>query len=154
RDAWLTGSPLYPLDVRVMGRTLWAGWYGPEAMRTSTYYLPPGQLGALADIVLALLDPRLAPLWLVPVAGAWSIGNRGALPVRHWIGLFALGAVINVALYWVVIPYRTQQRFMLQALGLAVVPLAATLDRGRWLRIGATILLGLHVLTPQTWPFA
>ena len=63
-------------------------------------------------------------------------------------------AVLNVALYWVVIPYRTQQRFMLHALGLAVVPLAATLDRGRWLRIGATVLLALHILTPQTWPFA
>jgi hypothetical protein len=154
RDAWLTGNPLYPLDVRVMGRTLWAGWYGPEAMRTSTHYLPPGQLGALADIVLALLDPRLAPLWLVAVAGAWAVGNLRTRPVRSWIAFFALGAVINMVLYWVVIPYRTQQRFMLQALGLAVVPLAAALDRGRWLRIGATFLLGLHVLTPQTWPFA
>jgi hypothetical protein len=154
RDAWLTGNPLYPLDVRVMGRTLWAGWYGPEAMRNSTYYLPPGHLGALADIVLALLDPRLAPVWLVAVAGAWAIGNPGTRPVRPWIALFALGAVVNVALYWVVIPYRTQQRFMLHAIGLAAVPLAATLDRGRWPRIGATILLGLHILTPQTWPFA
>jgi hypothetical protein len=154
RDAWLTANPLYPLDVRVMGRTLWAGWYGSEAMRTSTYYLPPGQLGALADIVLALLDPRLAPIWFVAVAGAWAFGNPRTRALRPWIGLFALGAVINVVLYWVVIPYRTQQRFMLQALGLAVVPLAATLDRGRSLRIGATVFLGLHILTPQTWPFA
>jgi hypothetical protein len=153
RDAWLTGNPLYPLDVRVMGRNLWAGWYGPDAMRTSPYYLPPGQLGALADIALALLDPRLAPVWLAAVAGAWAVGNPRTRPVRPWIALFAAWAVLNVALYWVVIPYRTQQRFMLHALGLAVVPLAATIDRGRWLRIGATVLLGLHVLTPQTWPF-
>jgi hypothetical protein len=154
RNAWLTGNPLYPLDVRVMGRTLWAGWYGPEAMRTSPYYLPLNQWRALTDIVVALLDPRLAPVWLVSIAGAWVVANARTWPVSPWIELFALSAVVNVALYWVVIPYRTQQRFMLQALGLAVVPLSATLDRSRWLRIGATALLGLHILTPQAWPFA
>jgi hypothetical protein len=153
RDARLTGNPLYPLDVRVLGRTLWAGWYGPEAMQTSPYYLPPGQMGALADITLAVLDPRLAPAWLAAMAGAWALANPRTRPERPWIALFAIGALVNVALYWGVIPYRTQQRFMLHALGLAAVPLAAMLDRGRWLRIGATIGLGLHILTPQTWPF-
>ena len=153
RDAWLTGNPLYPLDVRVMGHTLWAGWYGPDAMRTSPYYLPPGNLGALADIVLALLDPRLAPLWLLAVGGAWAVANPRTRAVRPWIVLFSILAVLNVALYWLVIPYRTQQRFMLHALGLAVVPLAATVNRGRWLRAGAAVLLGLHIVTPQTWPF-
>ncbi len=42
RNAMLTGNPLYPLDVRVMGHTLWPGWYGPDAMRTSHYYLAVG----------------------------------------------------------------------------------------------------------------
>jgi hypothetical protein len=154
RNAWLTGNPLYPLEVRVLGRTFWAGWYGPDAMRTSAYYLPMGEVGALWDIMLAVLDPRLAPAWLASVAGAWALANPRTRPVRGWIALFALGAVVNMALYWLIIPYRTQQRFMLQALGLAVVPLAATLDRGRWVRIGAAALLALHVMTPQAWPFA
>lgn len=154
RNAWLTGNPLYPLDVRVMGRTLLAGWYGPDAMRTSPYYLPPGRIGAFADIALALLDPRMAPVWLAALAGAWAVWNPRVRPVRGWIAMFAAWAVLNAALYWVVIPYRTQQRFMVHAIGLAVVPLAATLDRVRWLRIAATLLLGLHVLTPQTWPWA
>jgi hypothetical protein len=43
---------------------------------------------------------------------------------------------------------------MLQALGLAAVPLALLLDRGRWLRVLAAILLGMHLLTPESWPFA
>jgi hypothetical protein len=153
RDVWLTGNPLYPLDVRVMGRTLWAGWYGPDAMRTSPYYLPPGQVGVLSDIALAVLDPRMAPVWLAAVAGAWGVGNSDLRAVRPWIALVAIWAVFNVALYWLVIPYRTQQRFMLHALGLAAVPLAATLDRGRWLRVAATVVLSLHVFTPETWPF-
>src|SRR5581483_6096734 len=103
----------------------------------------------LADFVMALLDPRLTPVWVAGVAGALAVRNDRTRPSHRWIALFAAGAVSNVALYWLVIPYRTQQRFVLHALGLAVVPLAAMLDRGRWLCIGATVLLGLHVLTPQ-----
>jgi len=34
------------------------------------------------------------------------------------------------------------------------VPLAATFDQSRWLRRGGAVLLALHVLTPETWPFA
>jgi hypothetical protein len=59
-----------------------------------------------------------------------------------------------VALYWVLIPYRTQQRFMLQALGLAAAPLARLLDRSRWMAAAASALLALHLLTPSTWPVA
>ena len=106
------------------------------------------------DVLVAILDPRLVPLWLAAIAGAWAPWNSRTRPVRAWITLFAIMAVLNVALFWVVIPYRTQQRFMLQALGLAVVPLAALLDRSRWLRVAATVLLALHIFTPQNWPFA
>ena len=78
RNVWRTGNPLYPLDVRILGRTLWDGWYGPDAMRTSPYYLPMYELGALADTVLALLDPRMAPVWLAAVAGAWARSGSAA----------------------------------------------------------------------------
>jgi hypothetical protein len=122
-------------------------------MRTSPYYLPVHEWRALGDILLAVLDPRLAPLWVVSLAGAWAAKDPKAPGSRRWIGVFAILAVLNVDIYWLVIPYRTQQRFMLHALGLAVVPLAATLDRRRWLRHAAALLLGLHLLTPQSWPF-
>ncbi len=152
RDFWLTGNPLYPLDLRIMGQTILSGWYGPEAMRWSSYYLPVSRLTALADTVLAILDPRMAPLWLVAVVGIWAVRNPRTKPVRGWIALFAMGAVANILLYWLAIPYRTQQRFMLHGIGLAVVPLAATFDRARWLQLLATILLAVHLTTPQGWP--
>src|SRR5262249_18850142 len=47
-----------------------------------------------------------------------------------------------------------QQRFMLQGLGLAVMPLARLFDRARLLRAVAAIVLAAHLLTPQTWPVA
>ncbi len=170
RNAALTGNPLYPLEVRAFGHTLIRGWYGPDAMRLSPYYMPFGDWRALVDTLMAVLDPRLMPFWVLAVAGAavWAPSaedegrrtedggkrkNRNATAVRAWAAGFGVLAIVNVAIYWVFIPYRSQQRFMLQALGLAAVPLALLLDRARWLCLMAAALLGLHLLTPECWPF-
>jgi hypothetical protein len=153
RNAILTGNPLYPLEVRLMDRTVLSGWYGPEAMHTSPYYLPFDNWRALGDILLAVLDPRLAPLWVASPVAAYILSGPKRDGVRRAVAIFSIMAVVNVALYWVCIPYRTQQRFMLQALGLAVVPLAVNLDKLRWLRPAASVLLWAHLLTPQHWPF-
>ncbi|MFI5460487.1 MAG: 4-amino-4-deoxy-L-arabinose transferase [Isosphaerales bacterium] len=153
RNGLLTGNPLYPLEIRWWGHTVWHGWYGPQAMRFSHYYLPLGDWRALGDTLSAVLDPRLVPLWIGSLVGPWAIKSPRTTETRRWIAIFSLMAVLNVVIFWVCIPYRTQQRFMLQALGLAVVPLAMTLDRGPWLRHLAALLLGIHLVTPQNWPF-
>ncbi len=152
RNALLTGNPLYPLDVRILGRTIWHGWYGPDAMRTSQYYVPLGNWRALVDTLVAVMDPRLVPLWIFALSAGWALAKPVRAGTRRWVASLSLLAVLNVVLFWVFIPYRTQQRFMLQALGLAVVPLAVTLDRLHWLRPIAALLLLLHVLTPESWP--
>lgn len=156
RSALLTGNPFYPLRVRIAGATLLQGWYGPEAMRESVYYIPVENWRAFVDILVGVLDPRMVPLWLAAVFGLWSLKRQpddkpGA---TGWAWTFAAAALLNVAFYWLLIPYRTQPRFMLQALGMAVVPLARLLDRGRWLRVVAVALLAVHILTPQAWPIA
>ncbi len=155
-NAWLTGNPLYPLQVSLLGKIVLVGWYGPEAMRLSPYYIPVSEWRALGDILLAALDPRLVPVWLLAIMtavfSATSRENDGAR--KRLTAAFAVLAVANIALYWVFIPYRTQQRFMLQALGFAVPPLAVLIDRGGWSRGLAALLLGAHLLTPQSWPFA
>ncbi len=171
----LTGNPLYPLELRVLGRVIWSGWYGPNAMKFSPYYIPFSDWRALVDTLLAVLDPRLAPFWVAAIALGWLFarsqgtgfvnhgrdapegsaeGRRRGTATKRWAAAFGLMGVLNVALYWVFIPYRSQQRFMLQALGLAVVPLSILLDRIRWLCLLAAVLLGVHLLTPQGWPFA
>lgn len=151
RNAWLTGNPLYPLHLTALGRTILAGWYGPGAMRYSRYYARPTSWGILVDIVCSVFDGRLMLVWLAALAGAWRIGRpagRGDRLVWACAGLAAL----NIALYWIVIPYRTQQRFFFHATALASVPLARLFDRGRWARILGAGLLALHVLTSQGWP--
>ena len=94
------------------------------------------RLAGAGRYLAAVLDPRLAPFWIAAlVAGPGDHGPRTTAATAEDRDLLVM-AVLNVVLYWVCIPYRTQQRFMLQALGLAVVPLAITLDRSRWLRCG------------------
>lgn len=149
RNAWLTGNPLYPLDLPALG---WVGWYGSEVMRQSPYYMPRGDLRALGDTLLGVLDPRLIPFWLASLVGVWRFGvNRTKSDDFVW---FLAGvAILNVALYWIFIPYRTQQRFFLQAVGLAAVPLARLLDRAAGLRWLGLAFLAVHLLSAQSWPF-
>ncbi len=154
RNFLLTGNLLYPLHVELFGRCMLSGWYGRDAMRFSIYYLPFSEWRALVDMLVALTDPRLAPFWIAALAGGWAIGSRRTPRQDKLTWALAALAVLNVALFWICIPYRTQQRFMLQALGLAAVPLARLLDCRRGLRVVAAALLILHLLTPQPWPVA
>ncbi len=154
RNALMTGNPLYPLEVRLLGRSLLHGWYLSSAMESSPYYLRPADWRALGDLLLSVLDPRLAVCWIAALVVGVAIKRSARGEERRLIAVFSIMAALNVVLFWVFIPYRTQQRFMLQAVGLAAVPLAITLDRGKWLRRIAAFLLALHLLTPQIWPFA
>lgn len=152
RNVWLTGNPLYPLHLAVGGKVWLSGWYDRLAMRSSPYYLAVEDWRSLWDVVMGVIDPHLAPFWFAAILGLWSLkARRTERDAGVWI--CSLLAILNVALYWLLIPYRTQQRFMLPAVGLAVVPLARLLDRGRWLRIVALGLLAMHVLMSQNWPF-
>jgi hypothetical protein len=152
RNAWLSGNPLYPLRISAFGRVILPGWYDSGAMQKSQFYIPIWMWQAFVDILVTVLDFRMIPIWLLAIGGAWAIGRRTG-PLDRWTwGMTAL-AIANVASYWLLIPYRTQQRFMLQGLGLVVVPLGALFDRSAWLRRFAIALLAVHLLTPQSWPF-
>jgi hypothetical protein len=122
-------------------------------MHSSPYYLEITDWDHLWNNLLAVFGDKLMPLWLVALAGAWAIKNPKVKASWRWIALFSLLSLFNIAAYWIVIPYRTQQRFMLQAAGLAVVPLAMTLDRARWIRVLAVVVLGVQLLAPAHWPF-
>ena len=153
RNALLTGNPLYPLQVEAFGRVWLAGWYGPEAMRAERL------LSLVPRLAVAGRHPGRDPRPEAGCRSGWPRsrgpgGGAGAIgDGRGGSGVAPALAVANVALFWICIPYRTEQRFMLQAVGLAVVPLAMTLQRSRVLRWSAVVLLGLHLLSHETWPF-
>ncbi|WP_435011122.1 glycosyltransferase family 39 protein [Tundrisphaera lichenicola] len=147
----LTGNPLYPLHLAGLGVVWLRGWYGPGAMSASEYYLPIGDWRAFIDILLVMFDPRMIPLWLAAVAGTWAWKSPTKGPIDRWVWMASGLAVVNVLLYWVLIPYRTQQRFMLHAVGLAAIPLARLFDRNIWIRRVGVALLAVHVFTRHGW---
>lgn len=149
----LTGNPLYPAHLSILGHTIFQGWYTPAAMQASPYYIPRDHWGALHDILLVVLDPRLAPFWLTATAGAWRIG-RPSQPGDRWLWILTALAVGNVLLFWWLIPYRTQQRLMLHGLVLLAIPLARLLTGSTWRLWAAFALLALHLFTPSRWPLA
>ncbi len=152
QNTWLTGNPLYPLHLQVLGKTVLHGWYGPEAMPSSPYYIPLSNWRAFIDLLVVIFDPRVILIVVAGLVGSWRIGKPRAVEDRA-VWVCALLAVINIALYWLVIPYRTQLRFLFHAAGLAAIPMAILLDRWRGLRWLTVVALGLHLLTAQGWPF-
>ena len=153
QNVWRTGNPLYPLHLEALGRVWLAGWYGSDAMRLSPYLPPHGRLAGAGRHPAGGLRPPPGPRSGPPaLAGAWCLGRRRPL-LDPYVWAFSALAVANLAAYWILVPYRTQQRFMFQAAGLMVIPLARLFDRGRWLRVLATALLAIHLFTAQSWPF-
>ncbi|GIW88804.1 MAG: hypothetical protein KatS3mg108_3128 [Isosphaeraceae bacterium] len=145
-----TGNPLYPAHLEFAGRTWLTGWYQPAAMANSPYYLPVTDLAAFVDILSAVLDVRLIPLWCLALAGFWRLG-RIRQPTDRWVWTLSALALLNLMLYWILIPYRTQQRFMLHSFGLAAIALARLLDRP-WRVVAAASLVVVHLLTGPGWP--
>jgi len=151
RSLWMTGNPLYPMHVELFGRVILRGWYPSSAMSRSQFYLPVDDWPTFGSIVFMVLDARLVPLWVAAILGLWAIGRRWSRLDSVAMALGVL-AVVNVVTYWLAIPYRTQQRFMLQALGLAAAPVARLLDRWPPLRWIALAMLTIHLTTAQNWP--
>jgi hypothetical protein len=154
RNLMVAGNPLYPLQLEWMGTVLFPGCYDRAAMNHSMYFIPLTRWRALVDILLAVVDPRLALFWVPATLGAWALRAKTRTLFDRWVWIVSGLAVLNVALYWLAVPYRTQQRFMLQAMGLAATPLARLLDRGGGWRAAGAGLLALHLLTSQPWPVA
>ncbi len=147
RNLVLTCNPLYPLHLAAFGRVWLAGWYGPEVMRSSQYYVDIKDWRSGIDILLAVVDPRLTPIWLAALLGIWTLGAKRREPEDRWVWIGSGLAVFNIALFWLLIPYRSQYRFIYQALGLAAIPLARVFDRSRAvLGLGITLLV-LHMFT-------
>lgn len=152
RNLFLTGNPLYPAHIEIAGWTILPGGYPRSAMIHSPYYIPGSNLRFLLDTFQSVIDTRLLVPWLAALLGLWAIRKGPRAPEDRLVWIASALAVANFALYWLVIPYRTQQRFMLHGIGLAVVPLARLLDRSWSLRGLATALLALHLVTPWDWP--
>lgn len=152
RNAIATGNPLYPLPVEFAGITLFEGWYGPGVMKQSPYYIPFQNWQAFVDQLLAVVDPRVLPLFCFAViAFLWSF-RKNRTPENRWVFTLLLFGLATIAIYWCLVPYRTQQRFFLHGLALFAPVMAIAMDRFKFFQILSLIALALHATTPQGWP--
>ena len=126
RGWWLTGNPVYPLELPIFGHVLFEGWYEPSAMRATAYHVPPanwlvllyrlGVVAGIAGLVLILTS-------LAATAIGW-VRRVASTPPRRTLQVCGTLAVAHLLLYWFVLPYNTQERFLMPALGLSLVPVA------------------------------
>ena len=137
------------------GPQLLHGWYRSrgDANQSSTTCLSPIG-GRWAISCSPSSTPGWPRFWIAALVVGWAIKNPTPTGARRWIAIFSIMAVLNVVLYWVFIPYRTQQRFMLQAWGWPSSRWRSLLDRSRWLRRAAALLLATASAHAQGWPFA
>ena len=124
---WIeTGNPLYPYRLSLGGTVLFDGWYDASVMRaTSEYHIPVNDYSrALAILELALPWPLLLALTLALLVAVGSLFFRGPYE-SHFSIIGAALCLLWAGEYWFVQPYNTQPRFLLPALAVGFVPLAA-----------------------------
>jgi len=148
RNVWLTGNPVYPLQLSLFGRVWADGWYGRSAMEATAYHLP-----------VTAWRTFLAHLWLVAGGMGLMLAVVGVVSgviqafrssvdsrARRALALVSSLAVIHVVLYWCVVPYNTQERFLSAAFGFAFVPLAALVARQPVLHAAVCLLFGWQLV--------
>ena len=79
----MTGNPLYPLEVRLLGHTVLHGWYRSRSDEHQSLLRAVCDWRALGDILLAVLDPRLAPVW---IAHSSRLGDQEPEPTSGGAG--------------------------------------------------------------------
>jgi hypothetical protein len=134
RNMWMTGNPLYPLDLSWFDHRILVGWYGTDAMRETAYHIRVYDWPLLGRRLVYTAGPFLLGLWFTcTIAGVlatiWTIGKETNNAVR----LMSVLALLHVGIFWFVLPYNTQERFLLPALGIGLVPLSQWVSRWPWL---------------------
>jgi hypothetical protein len=141
RNLILTGNPVFPLNVSGFGLTIFPGAYDRAAMLQSPFHAP--------DLAAALaVSGQAIGFWLTPLAAAGVVlGLVAAWRQPAWRAVAWL-APVGLIWHFLVVPYSSQDRFLLWIVALAFLPLAAWPERSRWspaLFGSAALLLALDL---------
>ena len=137
RNLWVTGNPIYPLDTEILGLWQLDGLYNSALMRQWVYHAPVADFGRLGWL---LLSCRLA----------FALAGAVALAVR-WRGPETALAIVQVAVFWFVVPYQ-HSRFLFAFFGVVAVALATATSSGR-AAMACRLLLAAAIVMPWLqWP--
>ena len=157
RNWFVAGSPIYPASLTIAGVTLARGAFTRAAMLNTVFHT--SDLRLLPVMAAHGMGPSLFFFWIpFALAGTASMIRRGWWP--H--GFIALVPVLMVPLYWFGFPVNVDARFLMPAIGPAMLPLAFTFRKSRvWnacvegaYALGLIwIVVGAHAEVPATVPW-
>ena len=139
---WISaGSPIYPASLQMAGLTLAQGAFRRAAMLNSVFHTDDVRL--FPAMAAHLFGPTLFLFW-IPFAliGGVRCARRGWWPN----GFVLLVPALMVPLYWFGLPVNIDSRFLMPALGAALLPFAFTFGRGRTWNVGVQALYLLGVV--------
>jgi len=128
RNWIIAGSPLYPSSLSVAGITLARGAFDRTAMLNTVFHT--GDVRLLPVIAAHGFGPALFLVWLPCAIGGWIVmARRGWWPHRMLVAL----PLLMLALFWLALPVNIESRFLLPAIGPAMLPLAFVFSiKPRW----------------------
>jgi Dolichyl-phosphate-mannose-protein mannosyltransferase len=126
RNWALAGSPIYPASLAIGGVTVARGAFNRAAMLNTIFHTT--DLRLLPAMAAHAFGPTLFVVWLPCAIAGWiAMSRRGWWPA----GVLVLVPLAMVPLYWFGFPVNVDSRFLLPAIGPALLPLAFVFPRSR-----------------------
>jgi hypothetical protein len=154
RNFIVTGNPLYPVELSLFGQIIADGWYATSAMRVSAYHVPVTEWRFLLERLQIVAGSAGAWLIAAGLAAGWAVARdkSAAADTRRAALTCSMLAAAQLSVYWFLVPYNTQERFLLPAFALALVPFAAIAARWGWARLALPVLMSWQLLGTMIGP--
>jgi hypothetical protein len=124
RNWIVAGSPIYPATLKIAGLTLARGAFDRAAMLNTVFHST--DLALLPAVVAHAFGPTLFLLWLpFAIVGGVAMARSGWWPA----GFVLLATAAMVPLYWFGLPVNIDSRFLMPAIGPALLVFAFAFRR-------------------------
>jgi hypothetical protein len=141
RNWLIAGSPIYPATLGFAGVTIARGAFDRAAMLNTVFHTTDVRL--IPALAAHAVGPALFVAWLPCVlAGSFRMLRRGWWPA----GALVVLPLAMLPLYWFGFPVNTDTRFVLPAVGPALLPLGFLFSSNRGWNLAVHILyLGVFI---------
>jgi hypothetical protein len=157
RNWIVAGSPIYPASLSIAGLTIARGAFTRAAMTNTVFHTSDVTL--LPAMLAHAVGPTLFVVWLPCAVAGWIVMARSG----WWPAGALVAATLAMApLYWFGFPVNVDSRFLMPAVGLAMVPMAFVFNaHRRWNAFVhaaytvavAWMVVGLHRSIPAALPW-